>query len=506
MSLSTFQWLGIAAALFGAAAIVLWGVRSTREAIRRWFRDRALTAVRRFRTRIDRYKLVERDRIRDELMLDPEVHAAIAKHSREHGLPEPEVRARVERYIDEIVPFFNVLSYYRVGYNLARMLIHLLYRPTVAYQDAKALERIPKKDVVVYLMNHRSNADYVVVAFVLAQRVSISYAVGEWARTWPLEFVFKSFGSYFIRRRYREPLYHSVLERYIQLITRNGVTQGIFPEGGLTTDGALRPAKIGLLDYILRTLEDPAFGRDIWFVPVGINYDRVLEDRTLIRERIVNARQAPRLAQAGTVLMYLLENAGRFLTRRLKRYGRVAVTFGTPTSAREWLATQPSGTLRLSKEERLPRIQAFADEMMSRIGAVVPVTPVPLGAAALLSFGTSAVTHERLLERMDELRDRLADANAKLVRDELPITEVWDRAERMFVLRRCVTRQGDTWIVLPRQRPLLEYYANSIRHLVPAEQAAHFSPAREHDTTLPRLATREEMEVRRKSGEWKSGG
>ena len=480
--------------------IVLWAVRSTREAIRRWFRDRALHAVRRFRTRVDRYKLVERDRIRDELMLDPEIHAAIGRHCREHHLAEPTVRHRVERYIDEIVPFFNVLSYYRLGYNLARGVIHLLYRPTVAYQDAGALERIPKKDVVVYLMNHRSNADYVVVAFVLAQRVSISYAVGEWARTWPLEFVFKSFGSYFIRRRYREPLYHTVLERYIQLITRNGVTQGIFPEGGLSTDGALRPAKIGLLDYILRTLAEPGFDRDIWFVPVGINYDRVLEDRTLIRERILHAKQAPRLAQAGTVAAYLLGNAGRLLTGRLKRYGRVAVTFGTPRSARDWLAGERADLLRAPKEERLPRVQAFADGMMVRIGEVVPVTAVPLGAAALLSFGTSAVRHADLLERMDALRDRLAESNAKLVRGELSVEGVWERAERMFVLRHCISRQGDTWIILPRQRPLLEYYANSIRHLVPAEQASHFSPAHEPDTTLPRLATREEMEARRHRG------
>ena len=118
----------------------------------------------------------------------------------------------------------------------------------------------------MYLMNHRTNADYVVVAYVLARVVSISYAVGEWARTWPLEYVFKSFGSYFIRRRFREPLYHTVLERYVQLITRNGVTQGIFPEGGLTRDGALRPPKLGLLDYIVpaRCSIPPSIGTSGW--------------------------------------------------------------------------------------------------------------------------------------------------------------------------------------------------------------------------------------------------
>src|SRR4029077_6242734 len=64
--------------------------------------------------------------------------------------------------------------------------------------------------------------------------VAISYAVGEWARAFPLERMFKAFGAYFVRRKFREPLYHAVLERYVQLITREGVTQGIFLEGGLT--------------------------------------------------------------------------------------------------------------------------------------------------------------------------------------------------------------------------------------------------------------------------------
>src|SRR5213080_4189089 len=139
-------------------------------------------------------------------------------------------------------------------------------------------------------MNHRSNVDYVVVAYVLAYGAHVSYAVGEWARVWPLEYVFKSFGSYFIRRGFREPLYHAVLERYVHLITKNGATQGFFPEGRLARDGRLGPAKLGLLDYICRTLLDPEFTRDIWFVPVAMNFDRVLEDRALIRELVAGRR------------------------------------------------------------------------------------------------------------------------------------------------------------------------------------------------------------------------
>lgn len=288
-----------------------------------------------------------------------------------------------------------------------------------------------------------------------------------------------------------------MLERYVQLITRNGVTQGIFPEGGLTRDGALRPAKVGLIDYMVRTLEDPAFTPDIWLVPVGINYDRVLEDRSLIRERIVGSRRPSVLHRAAGVASYLFWNTVRLLTGRLRRYGRAAVNFGTPISVRGWLAEQPGDLLQLPRYERLAQIQRLADFAMERIGSVVPVTPVPLAAAALLSFGASTVSQDHLLDRMDQLRDDLGALNAKVVRSELPITEVWGRAWRTLEMRRLVIRQGSDLVILPRQRPLLEYYANSIRHLLPPATFEVFSPARESDPTLPRLSTRAEVESSR---------
>ncbi len=488
-------WLLVVLVLLLSAIVAVAVVLATKAVLRRRLRRWAKHALFQFRARIDRYKLVERDRIREVLLADPRIEAAIAAHAAERGMAESQVRILVNHYVDEIVPFFSVLSYYRLGYNLSRLLINLLYKATIEYRDQAALDRIPRRDVVVYLMNHRSNADYVVVAYVLARMVSISYAVGEWARIWPLEYVFKSFGSYFIRRQYREPLYHTVLERYVQLITMNGVTQGIFPEGGLSRDGALRPVKIGLLDYIVRTTEDPAFDRDIWLVPIGMNYDRVLEDRSLIRERIVGRRKLSGWARLSQVAHYVTWNTARLFTGRIKRYGRVAIAFGTPISVREWLRDQPPGILALPKAERLPHVERLAKAALERIGQVIPVTPVPLAAAALLSFGASVVPRNRLLERMDELRDRLGEFSAKVVRQELPITEVWERAWRMLAMRRLVLSEGENLVILPGERPLLEYYANSIRHLLPVELTANFSPADEADPTLPRLATREEVDI-----------
>ncbi len=456
-----------------------------------WLGRRALRTIHEFRARLARYHLQHARVAKAALAADPVVRAAIVRHAQEHGLPDDEVRRRVDRYVDEIVPQLNVLSYYRIGYNVAKIVLNVLYRVTVDYQDEAALERIPKKDVVVYLMNHRSNVDYVVVAYVLAYGAHVSYAVGEWARVWPLEYVFKSFGSYFIRRGFREPLYHAVLERYVHLITKNGVTQGFFPEGRLSRDGRLGPPKLGLLDYLCRTLLDPGFDRDIWFVPVAINFDRVLEDRALIRE-LVDERDRPgRWSQLWTVATYLASNVVRLATGRLKRYGRAAVNFGTPLSLKQWLATAP-GVLELPKEQRLAELQKLAALLMGRIGAIIPVTPVPLAAAALLSFEQSVLPKRAVLERMDQLRDRLRDVNAKVVRGGARVLDVWDRASRMLKLRRLVVEDGESLIVLPGGRPLLEFYANSIAHLLPLRgPRLPFHKSHDVDPELPRLRRQE---------------
>src|SRR5258706_12441171 len=63
--------------------------------------------------------------------------------------------------------------------------------------------------------------------------------------------------------------------------TEAGVPQAVFPEGGLSRDGRIREPRLGVLDYMMRGFHLGG-GRDLVFVPLGINYDRVLEDRTLL--------------------------------------------------------------------------------------------------------------------------------------------------------------------------------------------------------------------------------
>lgn len=458
-----------------AALVVL--VPVGRAAWHRWTHRAALRAMLRFRARVDRFKLTGKRYIRTSLLADEQVAAAVRAHAEGQGLSRERTWARVREYIDEIVPAFNLLMYYQVGYAAAKASLELFYKVSVKVRDPGAFARLPRESIVIYLMNHRSNADYVLASYALAGKVAISYAVGEWARVFPLEYLFKSFGSYFIRRRYREPLYHTVLERYVQLITRNGVTQGLFPEGGLSRDGHLRPAKIGLLDYMLGTAAEPGFADRMHVVPVAINYDRVLEDRSLLRELRASegGARAGRLQQFREVLNYAVSSFGRLSTRRWKRYGRAAVVVGDPVPVAPWLAGLAADGAPLfarPRPERLAEVQRFTDAMMVRIGAIVPVTAVPLVCAALQTFDAELIPAARLLERIERLRDALVHQGAEVVEPAREAAETFERAFRMLRMRRVLTQEGDAFVILPHGRELISYYANGIAHLCGAWEAA----------------------------------
>ncbi len=155
--------------------------------------------------------------------------------------------------------------------------------------------------------------DYILLSYLAAEKTALSYAVGEWARIWPVQGLVRATGAYFVRRDSKDPLYRRVLERWVAMATANGVPQAVYPEGGLSKDGALRPPKLGLIDYMLRGF-DPKGPRDLVFVPVGVNYDRVLEDRTLLLDRSPAQGKASRRDTFAETLRFLRRNA-RLLDR-----------------------------------------------------------------------------------------------------------------------------------------------------------------------------------------------
>src|SRR5436305_7881531 len=352
-SISLPLWLAVLLLLLAAwAALDRLLVPSVRWVLRRRV-NRVIDELNtRLSLEIKPFQRTKRQVLVDRLKYDPKVLEAVEEHARTAGTPRDVVVARVDRYAREIVPSFNAYAYFRIGFRLARSVARLLNRVRLGYADEAGLAAVDPRSAVVFLMNHRSNMDYVLVAYLAADRTALSYAVGEWARIWPLQTLIRSMGAYFVRRDSRDPLYRRVLERYIHMATEGGVTQAVYPERSLTRDGRLRPPKLGILDYMLRSF-DPVHGdRDLVFIPVGINYDRVLEDRTLLLDLQPDRPRRDRLFAVRTTLRFAGRNLALILRSRWHRFGYACVNFGTPISMRGYLGERGLDLRRLSKQER----------------------------------------------------------------------------------------------------------------------------------------------------------
>jgi glycerol-3-phosphate O-acyltransferase len=436
----------------------------------RWYlRRRVNRAIDRLNTRlkleIPRFHRTRRQVLIDRLVYDPKVVQAVDAEAREQGAPREVLAARVERYAREIVPAFNAWFYFRIGYWASKQVARFLYRVRLGFSDEAGLAAVAPGSTVVFLMNHRSNMDYILVGYLAADRTALSYAVGEWARIWPLQTLIRSTGAYFVRRNSGDPLYRRVLERYIHMATAAGVPQAVYPEGGLSRDGRLRPPKLGVLDYMLRSFDPRDGERDLVFIPVGINYDRVLEDRTLLLDL---APERPKkkgpLFAATTTLRFALRNLGLMLRSRWHRFGYACVNFGSPVSMRHYLGERNLDLRHLSKEERSEHLQRLGAELMADIGAVIPVLPVPLVASVLIG-SAGPLSELELKARAHRLMTDLETAGAHVYIPRRDQDYAIVAGLRMLTQRHLVDEKDGLFAVKPEEMHVLRYYANSIAHL-----------------------------------------
>jgi glycerol-3-phosphate O-acyltransferase len=417
----------------------------------------------RLKIRIPPFKLTKREVLISRLVDDREVQASADAAALEIGATRSAVRRRVEGYAREIVPQFNAYLYFRIGYATARRVVRALYRVRLGYSDEEGLSALEPGSTVVFLINHRSNMDYILVSYLAAEKAALSYAVGEWARVWPLQMLIRSMGAYFVRRNSKDPLYRRVLERYVAMATAAGVTQAVFPEGGLSREGKLRPPKLGILDYMVRAF-DPV-GRDVVFIPVGINYDRVFEDRSFLIELDPSAPKRRSGSAVGNMLRFVFRNLSLMARNQWHRFGYACVNFGSPVSLRAYARSRGVDFRALPRHERFARVEELARDLMTAVAAVIPVVPVSLVATAFVREPARARTELELkaevLALMDDLSRRGAHVYVPRKDREYAITV----GLRMLTLRHLVEEREGLYAARPEELRLLTYYANSVAHL-----------------------------------------
>jgi glycerol-3-phosphate O-acyltransferase len=166
------------------------------------------------------------------------------------------------------VPSFSAFAYFGFGIRVARWLANVaLHRAHWARERRDARRAFPPDATVVFVMNHRSNMDYVLVTYLAAARLGAVLCGGRMGADLAAVATDQVDGGLFhppqVARQRALPRFWRAMSRWRQPA---GVTQAIFPEGGLSLDGRLAPPKMGCCPMWSRP---GGASRDVVFVPVA---------------------------------------------------------------------------------------------------------------------------------------------------------------------------------------------------------------------------------------------
>ena len=351
--------------------------------------------------------------VREEILRNPDFDQTIYELSTTSGRPVADVRRRAARYLKEIASDFsmNVVDGFVLVLTFA---FQRLYTDVHVDRDSlNQLRDIARRGGLVFVPCHRSHVDYLVISYVLYTygMVPPHIAAGNNLNFWPIGWFFRKGGAFFLRRSFREnPVYAASFGAYVRKLVKSGVSIEFFIEGGRSRTGKCLPPRYGLLKELVAAQVSGAT-QELYIVPVGLSYEKIIEDMTYSRE-LAGAKKEKE--GFGTLL-----KTPAVLT---DRFGRLTVKFGTPINLKEEVAPFESPSLLYElnslSNEMSPRLQLLLKKVAYRtldgINSSILATPTAFAAWALLAHPFRGL-------RRDALMLRVGFLIAHLKRSDLPL-------------------------------------------------------------------------------------
>ncbi len=389
----------------------------------------------------------------------------------------PTLHSRVAAYVREIAADYN----HRSPWIWEKLLGSYLKTNFSALDfDQDGLDRLRillrQRQRVILVPSHRSHLDYLFISFAIYKQglACPLVAAGINLAFWPMGCIFRKTGAFFIRRTFRGlDIYPHVFRSYLWLILQKFQPVEFFIEGGRSRTGALLPAKLGFLNMILEAFNAGKLS-DVQFVPLAVNYDRIPEEDSYIRE----LQGIPKQKEKITSLL-----KSRHLFKR--HYGNVCFAIGQPVSLAETLSG--SG----SQSEQKDRL---GSTIMNHLRFTMPVTSTALVATALMALKISEeISTDQMIQQSKDILAviRQVHPNA-IVAGECNLygenNEVIRTAiRRMIDFGNILAAGTDKLLLNPQRRLQVDYLRNSMMGLLLAPALAAFEIFAETTPTKPEL-------------------
>jgi glycerol-3-phosphate O-acyltransferase len=407
-------------------------------------------------------------RVRDDVLTDPGVQAAIAERARNPKSSSERAHVEAEKMFRGIAARMNstLLA-------IADAILTQVFKRLFSSVEVSGIERmaeLAKRHPIVLLPNHRSYLDFLLLSVVLYRNFMLPPHIG--ARDnmafGPFGFLLRRCGAFYMRGSFDDPLYREVFRAYLGHLVREGLTQEFFIEGTRSRTGKSLAPKLGMLGWEVEAFLDSA-RRDFLFVPVSIGYERLVEESSMVDE--LEGGEKTRESVLGLV------RARKFLNRR---FGSVRLNFDEPISLAERLGENRSrypraaidrceaGEAERLRAEKRVFIESLGRHIVERINAAMVVNATSVAATVLLGVPHRGLLRPELVERMQQIVELLRVEGVRLtpalVADEGSFEESIAFLQRADLVESVEERRGEILFYAESRRRALDIYRNSIAH------------------------------------------
>jgi len=410
-------------------------------------------------------------RVLREVLADPGVRSAMAvRASADGGSPEKAER-EVEKLFREIAANMGstwlALGAWTVGGIFKRLFASIeIHRLAEIAEDAK-------RNPIVLVPSHRSYFDFLILSWLFYQNYLVPphIAARENMAFGPFGFLFRRMGAFFLRKTFDDPLYKEVFRAYVAYLVREGFTQEFFIEGGRSRTGKTLAPRLGMLNWDVDAFLESR-RRDLFFVPIAISYERLVEESGMIEE-LAGGKKSEES-------MLGLLRARKYLQ---SRFGSVHVSFGEPISLASALGNQRESFEALSRGQiDSPEVAAeleakkrdfvndLGHSLVERIGWATVANATSIAAAVLMGGESTGLLRERLVSGMQNVATLLKLQGVRLTpaleRDLGELREAIGFLERSDLVKSRLDHRGEILYFEENRRRALDLYRNSIAHFL----------------------------------------
>lgn len=407
--------------------------------------------------------LKSRQEITEDILTRRSLREYLADYASKNNLTLRKTHTKAAGYIKEIASNYNMQAINLLNWFLTWVFKNIFENLILNQAEINRMREISTEAPLILVPCHKSHLDYLLLPYVMLKNnmPCPHIAAGKNLAFWPLGPLFRGGGAFFLRRTFKgSPLYTKIFAAYLEKLLFEGFNIKIFIEGGRSRTGKLLAPKPGGLAMLINAYQNGACN-NLYFVPIFIGYDRVLEEDAYLKE-IEGGKKNPETLKG-------LISARRFLK---KKYGKVYMRFDAPISIKEYITEKGIDLSKTSNAEYINFVKSFGYKLINSINKNAVAAPHGIIASAVLNCLKNSFTKKQMIHRVNAYMNMLTQMNAELSESLLIDPEnTLNSVIHTFISRNFI-ELGDEddkditdntiFIIKDNKRAVLDYYKNSV--------------------------------------------